>query len=80
MWRHEFSVRKLIMWVRHLPTDSALASRGYAGDDRWGATDHLLATVADYVNLLDFHFLKANGGKNLTDPKWMDRPDMTLKL
>ena len=68
------------MWIRHLPGGSALASRGYAGDNRWSEESQLLAIVADYVYLLDYHFLKSKGAKNLGEPKFLDRPDMTLKI
>ncbi len=80
LYRKEFSVRKLIMWVRHLPGDSALASRGYAGDDRWSITDQLIAATADYIHLLDYHFLKSKGAKNMGEPKWIERPNMALRL
>lgn len=80
LWQGKFSVRKLIMWIRHLPTDSALAARGFAGDDRWGATEHLLATATDYLHLLDYHFLKANSTGKIDKPEFVTRPNMTLSI
>ncbi len=79
-YRGKYSVRKLIMWIRHLPSDSALAARGYAGDDRWGMTEHLMATAVDYLQLIDHHYLKSKGVKNLGEIKLVTRPDMTLRL
>lgn len=77
-WQHKYSVRKLIMWVRGLPSTSMLGARGFAGDDRWGKNEELLATVADYVHILTYLFAKANGGKNLGKVELIDRPDLTV--
>lgn len=78
-FRHKYSIRKLIMWIRHLPSESALAARGIAGDDRWGKGEYLAAIIADYINVLDYHFLSANGAKSLKKPEFIERPDMSLK-
>lgn len=63
------------MWLRHLPSDSALAARGMAGDDRWGMNEQLLAVIADYNLIQDFHFLKAHGG-NPDKPQFVERPKL----
>lgn len=79
-YRGKISIRKLVMMLRHLPGDSALVCRGYAGDDRWGPVPELLACVADYVYLLDFHYLKSKGTKNMGELHFIERPDMSLKI
>ena len=81
-WRRKISVRRLITALRHFPSDSALASRGFAGDDRWSANDHLTADVIDQLQLLDWHFVSANSEKNKGPklPEFIKRPDMHLKI
>lgn len=78
-YRGKLSVRRLITFLRFLPSESSLAARGYAGDNRWSNTDHLAAIVADYLHVLDYHFLKANGAKEVKKPEMLPRPDMTLR-
>lgn len=76
LYRGKLSVRKLVYMLRHLPTDSALGARGLAGDDRWGMGDHLTAIVADYLHVLDYHFLQVNGAKNIKKPEMLPRPEL----
>ncbi len=64
------------MWIRHLPSESALAARGYAGDDRWNNQTYVLAGISDYVQMLDYHFLKSKNAKNLSEPTWVERPKL----
>ncbi len=68
------------MWIRHLPSDSALVARGVAGDDRWGMNEHILAAVLDTLGYLDYHLLAVNGNKSAKAPKPVERPDMQFNL
>lgn len=77
-FRKKISVRKLIMLIRHLPSDSALASRGIAGDGRWGTNDHLQAAILDTLAVLDHHLLAVNGNK-FPAPKPVERPNLQFK-
>ncbi len=74
-FRKKYSIRKLIMWIRHLPSNSALASRGIGGDGRWNTTEHLLAAAIDSLSVMDYHVLAVNGNKP-DKPKPVPRPDL----
>lgn len=52
--------RQVIVWIRHLPSDSALGRRGLVADRSWGTTEHLLASVVDTLRIVDWHYVSAH--------------------
>jgi hypothetical protein len=54
--------RQVIVWIRHLPSDSALARAGLAGRLTWGIQEHLTASVLDSMRVLTWYYLTAHVG------------------
>lgn len=52
--------RQVIVWIRHLPAESALARRGLVGEQSWSVSEHLLASVVDTLRALDWHYVSAH--------------------
>ena len=65
---------KLYRLLRHLPPESATVAEltGIPTGDRWGATEHLLATAVDQLNLI---LWQNNGKKGAKKPRPIRRPD-----
>ena len=65
------SWRALILMVRHSPRDSTVYRVVFGEQADWGVTDHLLATIADILNLI--LWLTGNP-KKTKQPKPLPRP------
>jgi hypothetical protein len=66
--------RQVIVWIRHLPTDSALARRGVLGPGAWSIRDHMLASVIDSIRLVDWHYVSAHVPDEVPPPTMIRRP------
>lgn len=70
-WRGQLSARKLDLFIRHLPEESATvrAARGTP----WSELMYLLAYVADTVAFLRADYANTHGASSHPDP--VNRPD-----
>lgn len=64
------SWRKVLAWLKHLPTDSALTRAVDPDDAEWTLTNHLLAGVIDLQAQANFMWSDGKGPK----PKPIPRP------
>jgi hypothetical protein len=67
--------------VDQLPPASRTAVAIYGEGERWGALEHLTASVYDAVVTLDYHFRSANTPKRrrAEEPELMWRPGRPVK-
>lgn len=65
------SWRALVLMIRHSPRDSTVYRVVFGEQADWGVTDHLLATIADILNLI--LWLTGNPKKN-PKPNPLPRP------
>jgi hypothetical protein len=66
------SLRQVIVWIRYLPSDSALGRRGAAGDMKHTLHDRLLAAIVNTGLIHDYHYVGAHSDKG----KGPDVPDL----
>jgi hypothetical protein len=76
LWRGGLSPRQVWWLVEHLPEDSATvaALRGGAEQRAWTTLAHLLATVADAVQLNTWTTVAAHAKRRPAPPKPLPRP------
>lgn len=77
LWHGVLSPRQVWWMVEHLPEDSAsvAAMRGGAEHRSWTTLAHLLATVADAVQLGTWTTVAAHSKRKPPSPKPLPRPD-----
>lgn len=67
--------RQVIVWLRYLPEDSALARRGEAGDVKPSATNRLQAMLINQVRIHDWHYMSAHSKDRVAEPDLLEFPD-----
>lgn len=63
------TARQVIVYLRHLPNDSALARRGVAMDVAPSQDFRGLSELVNQLRILDYHFVCANTQKKEDLPK-----------
>lgn len=57
-----------MVWLRHLPSDSALARRGVAGD-RWSDMTEILQVAAvNELRLLNYYYVLGHSSGDVSEP------------
>ncbi|RLK54821.1 hypothetical protein [Actinokineospora cianjurensis] len=78
LWHGTLTPRRVLWLIEHLPEDSATvaALRGGPQHRAWTTAAHLLATVADAVQLGTWTTIAAHARRRPTPPKPLPRPSL----
>jgi hypothetical protein len=60
--------RQVIVWIRHLPADSALAIRGLAGEVRNSFNDAMSVAMVNELRVLNWRYLAAHSDEKPEQP------------
>lgn len=66
--------RQVIVWLRHLPSESALGRCGVLGARSWTLRDHMMASLVDGLRVLDWHYVCAHSPDEVPPPTMIRRP------
>ena len=69
----DYSWRDLVVFVKHLPQNSAYVRESLGGDSAWDLNNQLNALIADYLRILVW-FKTKDGSKGRNFPKPIPRP------
>jgi hypothetical protein len=61
--------RQVMVRIRHLPEDSALAMRGLAGETKNSFYDHMWVGVLNELRVANYLYVSAHSGKDRTPEK-----------
>ncbi len=62
--------RRVIIYIRHLPGESALARRGFAGDVNFSTEEKLTAEVINTLRIHNFMYLSAHSKEENGTPEF----------
>lgn len=66
--------RRLRVLLGQLPRESGLVQRTGGDAVRWGAQEHLLASVVDELRIIDWHYVSSHSRKRVPSPPMIPRP------
>jgi hypothetical protein len=67
----QFTLRDLVVWVKHLPSDSALGRRGI-GEHKPALTDRLFASSINEQRLMRWTYISARSNERVEQPDLVD--------
>lgn len=64
--------RQLVAWLRHLPSDSALARRGLAGDKHSDQNEILQVSMINELRLANYYYVRSHSSGDVDEPTLLE--------